>query len=140
MLIERSWVDREQFLMLLGGVDMFLDLPAFSGYTTAWQALHCGLPLVTLEGSMLRQRLASGLLRQIGLTEMIAPNQDAYVAIATRLADESRDPVTRAARRAQVEVAAVRADHQVESVRVFEQVLIDAPPTKLSTITRLKPH
>jgi predicted O-linked N-acetylglucosamine transferase (SPINDLY family) len=126
MLLERAWVDREVFLTLLDAVDLYLDLPAFSGYTTAWQALHLGLPVVTLEGPMLRQRLAAGLLRQMGVTETLAQNSADYVSIAARLATECRDSEAWAARRATVQAAALNADHQVEAVRAFEHHLIDA--------------
>ncbi|WP_323696937.1 O-linked N-acetylglucosamine transferase, SPINDLY family protein [Thiorhodovibrio litoralis] len=126
LFVERPWVDLDQFLSLLANVDLYLDLPAFSGYTTAWQALHCGLPIVTLEGPTLRQRLAAGLLRQIGRPESIARNSEDDVAIAAQLAAESRDPALQAARRAELAAAAVKADHQVETVRAFEQTLVDA--------------
>ena len=69
------WLPRKQFLSFLEEMDIYLDCPAFSGYTTAWQALHCGLPIVTLEGQYLRQRLAAGLLRQVGTTDGIARSQ-----------------------------------------------------------------
>jgi hypothetical protein len=71
-------------------MDVYLDCPSFSGYTTAWQAAHRGLPIVTLEGQFLRQRLAAGLLKQIGVTDGIATSADDYVAIAVRKATECR--------------------------------------------------
>lgn len=76
------WMDREGFNGFLDAMDVMLDCPAFSGYTTAWQALHRGLPIVTLEGEFLRQRLASGLLRQIGRAEGVCATEDAYVEAA----------------------------------------------------------
>ena len=60
------WLPHEQFVGFLDEMDVYLDCPAFSGYTTAWQAIHRGLPIITLEGRYLRQRLAAALLRQIG--------------------------------------------------------------------------
>jgi protein O-GlcNAc transferase len=38
------WLPRGQFLGFLDEMDVYLDCPAFSGYTTAWQAVHRGMP------------------------------------------------------------------------------------------------
>ena len=93
------WLSRDQFAGFLDEMDMFLDCPAFSGYTTAWQAVHRGIPIVTWEGEFLRQRLAAGLLRQIGITDGIASSADQYVHFAALRAQESRDSGQRAAQR-----------------------------------------
>ncbi len=125
-LLVVPWLSREKFYALLDLCDIYLDCPSFSGYTTAWQAVHRGLPVVTLEGRFMRQRLAAGLLRRIGMTDTIAASKAEYVAIAARLAAECRDPVRRAARRDELKAAAPRADHDVSVVRAFEQSVIDA--------------
>ena len=58
-------------------MDIYLDAIAFSGFTTAIQALACnGLPIVTLEGELMRQRLAAGILRHIGVKDTIATAVD----------------------------------------------------------------
>jgi protein O-GlcNAc transferase len=123
------WLSREQFSGFLDEMDVFLDCPAFSGYTTAWQAIHCGTPIVTLEGAFLRQRLAAGLLRQIGMTDGIASSTDQYVQIAVRCADESRDGSQRRARRGSIRAAATQADGNRAAVSAFEEALIDAQKT-----------
>lgn len=119
------WLSREKFYALLDLCDVYLDCPSFSGYTTAWQAVHRGLPIVTLEGKFMRQRLAAGLLRKMGLGDTIASSPDDYVAIATRLAEEYRDPDLRSARRQSIKSAAPRMDNDVSVVRAFEKSLID---------------
>lgn len=118
-------LERGQFYTLLDKSDVFLDCPGFSGYTTAWQAAHRGLPIVTLEGEFMRQRLAAGLLRQIGQTETIAPDRQAYVDIAVRLGQASRNTAQYAQRRAALQAAAAGADRRIEVVHAFEQTLID---------------
>ena len=120
------WLPRDQFSGFLDEMDVYLDCPAFSGYTTAWQAVHRGLPIVTLEGEFLRQRLAAGLLRQIGLTDGIALSRDQYVEIAVRWAKECRRSDEWAARRAATARAAAKADGDISAVVAFEQTLIDA--------------
>lgn len=122
---ELPWLSREQFLGMLDEMDIYLDMPAFSGYTTAWQAIHRGLPIVTLEGEFMRQRLASGLLRKIEQTETIAQSEEEYIEITARLAKECRNPELRAKRRAAIKAAAPKADHDISVVRAFEKTLID---------------
>lgn len=125
-LLAIPWVPREKFYTLLDHSDIFLDCPSFSGYTTAWQAVQRGLPVLTLEGKFMRQRLAAGLLRKIGVTDTIAASADDYVAIASRLAAECRDTDRRAARRQTLKSAAPLADNDVSVVRAFERNLIEA--------------
>ena len=120
------WLSRDHFAGFLDEMDVFLDCPAFSGYTTAWQAVHRGNSIVTLEGEFLRQRLAAGLLRQIGMTDGIASSADQYVQIAALHAQESRDRGQQAPRRESIRRAATRADGNRAAVRAFEQALIDA--------------
>ncbi len=119
------WLPRGQFLGFLETMDVYLDCPAFSGYTTAWQALRTGIPIVTMEGDFLRQRLAAGLLRQIGRADTIVHSAEDYVAMAVRLASESRRPEDRHARRAAIRAAAPKADNNLAAVRGFEQALVD---------------
>jgi protein O-GlcNAc transferase len=124
-LLVIPWLPREKFYTLLDMSDIFLDCPSFSGYTTAWQAIQRGLPVVTLEGKFMRQRLAAGLLRKIGMTDTIAASKDAYVEIASRLAAECRGPDLRNARRRALKAAAPLADNDISVVRAFERSLIE---------------
>jgi predicted O-linked N-acetylglucosamine transferase (SPINDLY family) len=123
------WLSRGQFAGFLDQMDVFVDCPAFSGYTTAWQAIHRGIPIVTLEGEFLRQRLAAGLLRQIGMTDGIASSADEYVHIAALRAQESSDSRQRAVRREAGRRAAMQADGNRAAVNAFEQALLDALKT-----------
>jgi protein O-GlcNAc transferase len=120
------WLPRSQFVGFLDEMDIYLDCPAFSGYTTAWQAIHRGVPIVTLEGEFQRQRLAAGLLRQIGITDGIALSADQYVEIAVRWAQECRQSEQWAARREAIGRAAAKADGNRSAVTALEQTLIDA--------------
>jgi predicted O-linked N-acetylglucosamine transferase (SPINDLY family) len=120
------WLPRGEFAGFLDEMDVYLDCPAFSGYTTAWQAIHRGLPIVTFEGDFLRQRLAAGLLRQIGITDGIASSRERYVEIAVRWAEECRRPGAWAERRETIRRAAPRADGNRAAVRAFEEMLVAA--------------
>jgi predicted O-linked N-acetylglucosamine transferase (SPINDLY family) len=74
-----------QYHGLMKCADVMLDSIGFSGYNNAIQAIECGLPVVTREGRFLRGRLASGILRRMGLTELIAAGLEGYVDTVARL-------------------------------------------------------
>jgi len=80
------WQSRASFRALLGRADLYLDTVGFSGFNTAVHALECGLPIVAREGRFLRGRLASGMLRHLGLGELVAESDEAYVGLAAALA------------------------------------------------------
>jgi predicted O-linked N-acetylglucosamine transferase (SPINDLY family) len=116
-----DWIPGDQFRACMEEMDVYLDTPAFSGFTTAWQAVHCGLPVVTIEGEFLRQRLAAGLLRRIGITDTIAHSVDGYVAISVSLAN---DREKRETLRHRLRTAAREADEDVTVVRALENAMI----------------
>ncbi len=68
--------------------DAMLDTMRWSGGQTSVDALACGLPVVTLPGSMMRGRQSAGMLGLLGLGELIAADADDYVSIATRLCQD----------------------------------------------------
>jgi protein O-GlcNAc transferase len=80
------WQSRASFRALLKRADLYLDTVGFSGFNTAVQALECGLPIEAREGRFLRGRLGSGVLRHLGLDELVAPSDEAYVELAVALA------------------------------------------------------
>ncbi len=82
------WQSRGSFRALLKRADLYLDTVGFSGFNTAVQAVECGLPIVAREGRFLRGRLASGVLRHLGLDELVAPSDEAYVELAVTLAGD----------------------------------------------------
>ena len=77
-------VSRRKFLLQMGLLASTSAI-GFSGFNTAIQAIECGLPIVTREGKFMRGRLASGILRRLELTEMIAPDNASYVDMAVRM-------------------------------------------------------
>jgi protein O-GlcNAc transferase len=83
------WQDTARFFGLLERADVFLDTIGFSGFNTAMQAVECGIPIVTRESAFLRGRLASGILKRLGLSELIAQSEAEYVAVAVQLAQDA---------------------------------------------------
>jgi predicted O-linked N-acetylglucosamine transferase (SPINDLY family) len=74
--------------------DLFLDNNYWNGHSTASDALRCGVPVITCQGSSFASRVASSLLRAIGMPELITYSLEEYEARALELA---RDPVLLAA-------------------------------------------
>ncbi len=83
------WQSRAQFHGLLAQADVFLDTMGFSGFNTALQAIECGLPVCAWEGRFLRGRLASGILRRMGMHDLVAHSDAAYVDTAVKLAQDA---------------------------------------------------
>jgi len=84
-VVEVPWLSKPQFNSLMRQATGFLDTIGFSGFNTAIQAIECGLPVVTRESRFLRGRLASGVLRRMSMTELIAESEGDYVKLAARL-------------------------------------------------------
>ena len=83
------WQSSPQFHGWLRRADVFLDTIGFSGFNTAIQAAQCGIPIVTREGLFMRGRLASGILKRMGLTELVAQSEEEYIGLAVRLAKDA---------------------------------------------------
>ena len=66
--------------------DLFLDTLPYNAHTTASDALWAGLPLLTCMGEAFAGRVASSLLRAIGLPELVTSSLADYEALAVRLA------------------------------------------------------
>lgn len=83
------WLPPAEFRGLMAAADLYLDTIGFSGFNTALQAVESGLPVVTREGRFMRGRLATGILKRIGLEELVAADETAYVELAVRAARDS---------------------------------------------------
>jgi protein O-GlcNAc transferase len=120
------WMSPARFNGFLDVMDVYLDCPSFSGYTTALQAVQRGLPIVTLEGRFLRQRLAAGLLRMIGAVDGITHHEAEYVDRAIHWAGDVRAGARWAARRDDLRAAASQATMDREATRVMEATIFQA--------------
>lgn len=78
--------DRQQHIALYERVDIALDSYPYNGTTTTCEALWMGVPVVTLAGDQHRARVGASLLTSIGLPELVAADEAAYVSIAESLA------------------------------------------------------
>jgi predicted O-linked N-acetylglucosamine transferase (SPINDLY family) len=80
------WLGRAEFFALMRRAHVFLDTIGFSGFNTAMQAVQCDLPIVTKNGAFMRGRFASGILRRLGLPQLIAETEQEYIDLAVKLA------------------------------------------------------
>ena len=76
----------EHMMQEYGDMDIALDPTPYNGGTTSMQALWMGLPVVTLQGGNFVSRMGASFMGSLGRPEWVAGDEDAYVAIATQLA------------------------------------------------------
>jgi predicted O-linked N-acetylglucosamine transferase (SPINDLY family) len=68
--------------------DLFLDTTPYNAHTTASDALWAGCPVLTLPGRTFASRVAGSLNHHLGLAEMNAADDDAFVARAIVLGND----------------------------------------------------
>jgi len=79
------WLSQEAFFGLMRRADVYLDTLGFSGFNTVMQAAECELPIVAYEGRFMRGRFASGVMRCMGLDELVAHSESEYVRHVVRV-------------------------------------------------------
>jgi len=117
------WQSRAQFYGVMAQADVFLDTMGFSGFNTALQAIECGLPVAAWEGRFLRGRLASGILRRMGMDELVAHDDAAFVETAVKLA---QDAAWWGGVRERMAAAGPKLYGDAEPVRALEKFFEDA--------------
>ncbi len=112
----------ERFLGVTQLADLFLDSLGWSGCTTL-EALSQDIPVVTTPGPLMRGRHSAAILTGLGLTELIAPTPEAFVALAANL---GRDPLRRQALRVQIALTKHRLFGDRAAIDGLEQYLTEA--------------
>jgi len=106
-LVFAPHLELEHHLARYHHADLVLDTWPCNAHTTASDALWMGAPLVTLAGHSFPSRVATSLLRSLGLDELCTASIEEYGARALRLA---RDARARRRLRAKLEAARRTAD------------------------------
>jgi protein O-GlcNAc transferase len=79
------FLGRQRYFGLMKQSTLMLDTLDFSGFNTAMQAIECGLPYLAFEGSFMRGRLASCILRRLDLSELVATTYEDFADRAVAL-------------------------------------------------------
>jgi predicted O-linked N-acetylglucosamine transferase (SPINDLY family) len=96
---------RQAYFARLADIDIMLDPFPFPGGTTTAEALHAGVPVLSLRGrGGMMSRNGEALLAAVGLSDWVAADVEAYVAQAVRRAG---DPARLAALRAGMDTRAL---------------------------------
>ena len=102
---------------------LVLDPPSFSGGATSLDAFSVGTPVLTRDGPMARGRQSSAMLRVMGIEELIADDEDDYVAKAVRLV---RDESGRQSLRRRIEQRQAMLFDDPAPVKAFADFLLTA--------------
>lgn len=84
----RGLVPQGEYFDSYNEVDLCLDPFPFNGGTTGYDSIWMGVPFVTLPGDMLVSRMGKAILENVGLSELVAQNEDEYVKLAVTLAGD----------------------------------------------------
>ena len=78
----------ELMMQRYGAIDIALDSTPYNGGTTTLQALWMGVPVITRLGGNFVSRMGASFLTALGRSDWIADTDEAFVAIACRLAEQ----------------------------------------------------
>ncbi|WP_321791011.1 tetratricopeptide repeat protein [Caballeronia sp. J97] len=86
-----EWLDyqpRAAYLRTYHRIDIGLDTFPYNGHTTSLDALWMGVPVPSRAGETAVSRAGFSLLMNLGLGDLVAHDDDAYVDIVSRLAHD----------------------------------------------------
>ncbi|KAL3654612.1 hypothetical protein CASFOL_001597 [Castilleja foliolosa] len=69
-------------------MDISLDTFPYAGTTTTCESLYMGVPCVTMGGSVHAHNVGVSLLKTVGLSNLVAKNEDEYADMALQLASD----------------------------------------------------
>ncbi|KAL8554463.1 hypothetical protein ACS0TY_002600 [Phlomoides rotata] len=69
-------------------MDISLDTFPYAGTTTTCESLYMGVPCITMGGSVHAHNVGVSLLKTVGLSNLVAKNEDEYVKVALQLASD----------------------------------------------------
>ena len=68
-------------------IDIALDTFPFNGVTTSFEALWCGIPVLTMSGYNFNSRCGSSILKNANLDQLISKNPEDYIVKALELSN-----------------------------------------------------
>ena len=85
-LVFAPWQPAADHLARCALADLFLDTWPYNAHTTASDALWSGVPVITRAGASFASRVATSLLRAVGLGQLSVGSREEYRNLAMRLA------------------------------------------------------
>jgi len=82
-------LSRADYLTLNVLCDGFLDTIGFTGGNTTFDAIACGLPVITYPQEFMRGCMSYGILQALEITETVAQSEAEYVELAVRLGTDA---------------------------------------------------
>lgn len=79
----------KDYMYTLEEGDFALDSYPFCGFNRTTDTLFCGKPMVVLEGTKFYNRAGGVILRKIGLGELVATDEEAFITTIVRMAEDS---------------------------------------------------
>jgi CRISPR-associated protein Csy1 len=79
---------REDYLRVNLACDVMVDSLHWSGGNTSLDALHCGLPVVTHPGELMRGRQSAAMLEALDCTELVANSARSLAALSVEIAND----------------------------------------------------
>ena len=116
-------LERADFFGLMRQAALMLDTLGLSDFDMTLQAIECGLPVLAFEGEFMRGRLASGILRQLDLPQLVVTSTAEF---AQKAADLARDPATRKELQARIVERREKLFCDPEPIRALESCLLEA--------------
>ena len=104
-----------------------MDTTPYNAHTTSTDALRAGLPVLTVEGGSFQSRVATSVLRTVGMPELAVRSLAEYEETAVRLAHNPGELEALKAR-VRTQVAASRLSDAEAFTRGVEAALLQCRP------------
>ena len=69
-------------------IDIALDTFPYNGVTTTFEALAMGVPVITMKGYNFNSRCGESIIKNLGIEDLIAINEDDYILKSQKMANE----------------------------------------------------
>ena len=72
-------------------IDIALDTFPYNGVTTTFEALSMGIPVITMKGYNFNSRCGESIIKNLGIENLIANNEEDYILKAKNIADDQEE-------------------------------------------------
>jgi len=90
-IIFAKQMQTDEHLRRISLADLFLDTYPYGAHTTASDSIRMGLPVITIEGKSFSSRVASSILHQVNLDDLVTKNVNQYKDLAINIANSNNN-------------------------------------------------